>query len=89
MGGAVPAVIPDAVAINNERVKLLAGLMNAVCIALVGVGVIAPAVSVLGAGATLPGPRLDLALSAGCMGLGVAFHLFAHYILGRLRKAGP
>lgn len=89
----VTRMVPDPVAVHNERMKLLAGFFNALGIGLVGVGVLAPLASWLGqvAGAAPAGaPGVAgaiLPLAALWMALGLALHGLAHYVLGRLKKA--
>ena len=90
-------MIPDHVAVHNERMKLLAGFFNAVGIALIGVGALAPLAASSDAPRSL-GERLGDAAPALISGLpewptwilmGLAMHGIAHYVLGTLRKAGP
>jgi hypothetical protein len=79
-------VIPDQVAVYNERVKLLAGFLNAVGIALIGVGVLAPLAASRGAALSegLRFPQWPAWLLAG-----LALHGVAHYVLGYFKKARP
>lgn len=79
-------MIPDHVAILNERLKLLAGFLDAIGLALPGRGALAPLVASLGNGtAAGPGTPLRPAFVAAAP----AFHLAAHYILGHSKKAEP
>ena len=89
-------MILDRVAIHNERMKLLAGFFNAIGIALIGVGVLAPLAASLGPRSL--GERLGDAAPALIVGLpewpfwllvGLAMHVAAHYVLGYLKKAKP
>lgn len=73
---APPNSVPDAVAAYNERVKLVAATANAIALALVAVAIIRPLIET--------GASLSLWWSLG----GLALHMFSHYVLGRLRKAG-
>ncbi|QDY68894.1 hypothetical protein [Qingshengfaniella alkalisoli] len=61
----------------NERVKLLAGFTNAIGLGLIGFAILRP----MTADPAQLGP-----LSWYWGGSGLAFHIIAHYILGRLRK---
>lgn len=69
--------IRDEVSVWNERIKLLAGFVNAMAIGLVGFAVLRPATE-------------DVALISTASllwaGGGLGMHLFAHYMLGYLRK---
>ena len=84
-------MIRDDVAIHNERMKLLAGSLNAVAVGLVAVGVLAPAAARSGAAsfaAAPTGPMLSqMSLWFGWLAMGLAIHGAAHYILGHLKKA--
>lgn len=79
-------MVQDRVASHNERVKLLAGFVNAIGIALLGVGALAPTITFLGQ----PGSTtLNLSVLTASTALGVALHLLAHYVLTYLKKAVP
>jgi hypothetical protein len=69
-------LVPDPVAIHNERMKLVAASVNALGLALLALGALQPLV-VSGA-----------APSPGWTVVGLALHGVAHYVFGRLRKAG-
>ena len=81
-------MIRDDVAVHNERTKLLAGFVNALAIAVIAVGVLAPVIAALG-GATAAASGGGLVLTPVCGVLGLALHGAAHYILGRMKKARP
>ena len=67
----------DPLATHNERVKTLAGFLNAVGIGLIGFAVLRPVTEAL-ANATL---------SSLWWGLGgLALHGLAHYVLGEMRR---
>lgn len=81
-------MIRDDVAVHNERTKLFAGFVNALAIAVIAVGVLAPVIAALGGGgAQAPQVTWISALTFGLLGL--ALHGTAHYILGWLKKAKP
>lgn len=67
----------DALAIHNERMKMLAGFVNAVGLGLIGFAVLRPLTDSLdnAAWATL-----------GWGLAGLAMHGLSHYILGNIRK---
>jgi O-phosphoseryl-tRNA(Cys) synthetase len=68
--------------IRNERVKLVAGLLNAGAMAVVTVGVFTPlALSVYGIGEPPKNIRFLGVLSLVCIGVSVALHLLAHLVL--------
>ena len=90
-------MIPDRVAVHNERAKLSAGFLNAIGIALIGVGALAPLAALPSASRSL-GERLGDAVPALLSGLpewplwvlmGLAMHGLANYVLGSLKKATP
>ncbi len=67
----------DPTTIQNERVKLFAGFVNAISLGLIGLAVLRP----------LTANPSDFPSGAIYWGLaGLALHGFAHYILGRLRR---
>ncbi len=66
----------DELTVLNERVKLLAVTVNALAIGLVGFAVLRPATEDVGL----------LAWTSIVWGsVGLALHVLAHYILGKLR----
>ena len=67
----------DPLATWNERVKLFSGFLNAVGLGLIGFAVLRP----LTAGETAAMPY-----AAIWGGTGLAMHVAAHYVLGKLRK---
>ena len=68
--------------IRNERVKLVASLLNAGAMAVVIVGVFTPlAVSVYGIGDPPKNIGFLANLSFVCIGVAVALHLLAHLVL--------
>ncbi|MFC3059632.1 hypothetical protein [Paenirhodobacter populi] len=68
----------DALAIHNERMKLLAGFVNAIALGLIGFAVLRPLTDSLTGG-------LSWAV-AGWGIVGLAMHGLSHYILGNIRK---
>lgn len=64
----------DPITIFNERVKLGANTLNAMCLGLLAVALIRPIVE----------PALPVSFAWGSVGL--ALHLVAHYVLGRLKQ---
>jgi Co/Zn/Cd efflux system component len=67
----------DPIAAYNERVKLLAGFVNAVALGLIGFAILRPLTESL----------QNASLSTMWWGLaGLALHGIAHYILGQIRK---
>jgi len=68
-----------ATAIHNARINLLATLLNNAALAFIGAGFIAPTVA-----GQLQGGLHALATLAW-VGLGVALHIVARAVLGRLR----
>jgi len=75
--GEGPLRIRDDVTVFNERLKLIAGFMNALAIGLVGFALIRPVVEDV-AGLTLT--------TAWWVIVAFAFHGAAHYILGMIEK---
>ena len=71
---------PDRLATHNERMKLLAGFLNALGIGLIGFAVLRPLADPDAAG---------LGLTAWWGIAGLALHAAAHYVLGYLRKDTP
>lgn len=70
----------DDLAVFNERVKLLANLLHATALGLIGFSVLRPVVE----------DAAGLTLTTLWWGIGgLAFHGAAHYMLGRLRKEMP
>jgi hypothetical protein len=68
--------------IRNERVKLVANLLNAGAMAVVTVGVFTPlAVSVYGIGEPPRNIGFLANLSVICIGVALALHLLAHLVL--------
>lgn len=67
----------DLLASHNERIKLMAGFYNAIGLGMIAVGVLRPV-----AEGVLVAPRSILLWIAA----GLAFHAFALYILGYMRK---
>lgn len=70
-------MVPDAVGRFNERVKLFANFLNALSLGMIGFALLRPATEsfeLVG----LPAALWALA--------GVALHVAAHYVLGKLRK---
>ena len=66
---------PDPVGRHNERVKLLAGSVNTIGLGAIALGVVRPFID----------PLVDLDLvSAASVGVALALHVLAHYILGRV-----
>lgn len=71
--------------VHNERVKLLAGALNTLGIAVAVTGAVAPTLGVIyGSFAATSTPLLALIASA-CFGIGAGLHAIGHVILGRLR----
>lgn len=68
----------DDLAVFNERVKLLAGFVNAIGLGLIGFAILRPLTESLASGATWA------ALGWGAVGL--AMHGLSLYILGNLRR---
>jgi hypothetical protein len=72
-------MIRDDVAVHNERAKLFAGFVNALAIAVIAVGVLAPVIAAMGRAPTPEGgPAISLSLALGCGLLGLALHGTAH-----------
>jgi hypothetical protein len=69
----------DELLVWNERVKLFTGSLNALAIGLVGFAVLRPVVEDV---------ALVSLLSVGWGLVGVALHVLAHYVLGRLARTG-
>jgi hypothetical protein len=68
--------------VRNERVKLVAHVLNAGATAVLTVGVFTPlAVSVYGTGEPLKNIGFLRNLSLVCIGVAVALHLLAHLVL--------
>ncbi len=67
----------DRLAVHNERMKLLAGLFNAIGIGLIGFAVLRP----FAENAFIFDP-----VTAVSTGFGIAFHGAAHDVLARLKK---
>jgi divalent metal cation (Fe/Co/Zn/Cd) transporter len=67
----------DALAVHNERMKLLANTFNALAIGLIGFALLRPLVEDL---STLNVQSLWWVLTA------IVFHLLSHYVLGRLER---
>jgi phage shock protein PspC (stress-responsive transcriptional regulator) len=73
--------------VHNERTKLTAAWLNTLATALVAAGVFAPGVAVLyGLSSLNVGRALVVAVLLGCMTLGVAIHLAAWMLHGRMRE---
>ena len=67
----------DALAIHNERMKSLAGFVNALGLGLIGFAVLRPLIDSL----------TNAAWSTLGWGIaGLAMHGLSHYILGNIRK---
>lgn len=69
--------VRDRLLAYNERVKMLASTANALALALVGFALIKPAVD-----GTI---RMD-GVFVLWVGLGLAFHVAAHYLLGLVER---
>jgi len=68
--------------IRNERIKLVASLLNAGAMAVITVGVFTPlAVSVYGIGEPPKNIGFLGNLSVVCIGSAIALHLIAHLVL--------
>lgn len=68
--------------IRNERVKLVAGLLNAGAMAVITVGVFTPlALSIYGIGEPPKNIGFLGILSLVCIGVSVALHLLVHLVL--------
>ncbi|MEL6913323.1 MAG: hypothetical protein AAFP13_02355 [Pseudomonadota bacterium] len=67
----------DEIVIENERVKLAAGFVNAIGIGLIGFAILRPLVDF-----TLLSPLTAVLWGA----LGLVWHGASHYILGYMRK---
>lgn len=68
----------DAIAAWNERVKLIAGFLNAVGLGLIGFAVLRP----------LTEDMTRISLLTLWWGLaGLVFHAISLYVLGKMRKA--
>lgn len=68
--------------IRNERVRLIASLLNSGTMAVVTVGVFTPlAVSVYGIGEPLRNIGFLGSFSLICIGVAIALHLLAHLVL--------
>ena len=63
--------------ISNERVKPLANTVNAIAIGIIGFAILRPATD----GSLSLGP-----VSIAWFAAGLAIHLLAHYVLGKLRE---
>jgi hypothetical protein len=73
--------------VHNERTKLTANWLNTLATALVAAGVFAPAAAVLYGLSSIQRGRGFLALILlGCVTLGVAIHLVALRLIGRMRE---
>lgn len=72
-----PGITKDLLATFNERVKLLAGFVNATGLGLIGFAVLRPLTET---------PITVTWGSAWWGGCGLAFHILSLYILGFLRK---
>ena len=73
-------MIPDPVASWNERMKIMAGFVNAIGLGLIGFAVLRP----------LAEEITRVSLSALWWWIaGLSLHAVSHYILGHLRKASP
>lgn len=66
----------DVVSVHNERVKMLAGFMNSLSLAMIALGVLRPFLDDTSA----PDPVF--------LAAGVFFHLSCYVILGLLRSGG-
>ena len=75
------------VLVHNERTKLTAAWLNALATALVAAGGFAPAAAMLYGLASAPLEfGFVIAVLLGCMTLGLAIHVGAWALLGRLRE---
>lgn len=73
--------------VHNERVKLLAGALNTLAIAVLVTGAVAPTLGVVyGTFAATSMPLLGL-IASTCLVVGVGLHASAQVVLGRLRDA--
>ena len=73
--------------VHNERTKLTATWLNTLATALVAAGVFAPLAATLYGLSILQIERgFMAAVVFGCMTLGVAIHLAARGVLGRMRE---
>ncbi len=73
--------------VHNERTKLTASWFNALATALIAAGFFAPAAALLYGLSTLAiGLEYMIALTLGCLGLGVGIHMIGRAVLGRLRE---
>ena len=73
--------------VHNERTKLTASWLNTLATALVAAGVFAPAAAVLyGLSSTQLGRGFLALILLGCVTLGVAIHLVALKLIGRMRE---
>jgi hypothetical protein len=73
--------------VHNERTKLTANWLNTLATALVAAGVFAPGAAVLyGLSSLTFGGGFILAVLLGCMALGVAIHLIALRLIGRMHE---
>lgn len=68
----------DALAVHNERMKLLAGFVNAVGLGLIGFAILRPLTDSLSNAASWA--------MLGWLVAGLAMHGISHYILGNLRR---
>lgn len=67
----------DPISIWNERVKLFAGFLNALGVGMVGFSILRPVIETQ----AVPESYSWLWGAAG-----IAMHLMAHYVIGRLKK---
>jgi hypothetical protein len=74
--------------IHNERTKLTATWVNALAVAVVATGVVAPVAAVVFGLPTLGTISAStlVPITAGWLLLGIALHLLARVMLGRLRE---
>jgi hypothetical protein len=75
--------------VESERAKLTANWLNTLSAGTVIAGCVTPLVAIaygLRPGAEPLGGNFILALSLGWIAMGIALHLGARYILGRLRE---
>ncbi len=68
----------DALAIHNERMKLLAGFVNAIGLGLIGFAILRPLTDNIVNGASWA--------FWGWAVVGLAMHGLSHYIMGNIRK---
>jgi hypothetical protein len=73
--------------VHNERTKLTAGWFNTLATALIAAGVFAPGAAVLYGISSIQLSRGFLAIILlGCVAVGVAIHLAALMLIGRMRE---